>query len=118
MIGVVLLIILFISCIVYLFIGAMNSLFPNIFNKSIDKITKSLGYSKSKNARYKPKDIRVSHHDIGSNSKESNKSTNNTNLLTTYNSIDIIRTRRAYIIVSIVDILRMYGNSEKLSNIL
>jgi len=77
MLAVVLFITILMSCIVYLFLGGLASLFPKMFNKTKDEITDYLSTSKSSHSSYKPRDRRVFGHNIGSYSKQCNDSANN-----------------------------------------
>lgn len=77
--GIILLIGLLITCITYLFICGMESLFPNLLDNPINKIADALSHSKSSYPRNKPRDRGVLHHNIGKNTEQGNGKTNNDN---------------------------------------
>lgn len=67
--GYIVLCLLYVYC--YLFIGAMEHLFPNIFNQQIEKIYNAFKYRKGKHAEEKPRDSRMFSHNNGSCDYES-----------------------------------------------
>lgn len=77
MIWVVLFILLLTSCFVYLFLGWLNSAFPNVFNKSINEVANSFSNDNGDHSEYKPRNAGIPLHNIGGNKKQDDKSDNN-----------------------------------------
>lgn len=77
MIWVVLLILLLMSCFVYLFLGWLKSAFPDVFNKPKNKVANSFSDNNSDHSEYEPQSAGVLFHNLGSYSKQDDKSDNN-----------------------------------------